>query len=1757
MAVGTGPPHRGASQKKRQRPDQSASGERLENPTSSTSAAATSSQLLSACPYSAAVQVSSGRMGHKESVSFSSGASAIPFFPPLSPLPPFPAEAQSVTVAAGTEEPPSFPDTLRSASGTPQIPPLPQLLSVPALVRARERELRSLLEGIRNIPHHLHAKQHQQREQNQQLRKQRQQEQLPRKQRHQLEASGDAEDATREETGRASRIEHQGVAKRAFQRLHVELRRRCMSYNPYRVPRRCRRPILEEMAKAPPRPSRRVRKDRRRPAALATIYSRRAAFPRRWLATHFFHAKRFHMVNLWGYRLASHPTQRCQRKLYRYSKHKALIHDRSYMQLLELRGSVEALSAVLVSCGADASVFLSRLFISGRQRGRLSLFTRGLSEERRTFIGPAEFLWKPVEPEPDDYSQNGTPGTRNQGSPEPDGKKRRDEVRTLWLWIHPSASDAAHKEIRGAAEALQATQQGGSSSVGHRDPCADDVSMGDSGAVQIELIDDVAWFELVGPHALALLALTLKTPSIRRCLQQHCKQTREEAKGSEDLAFGEPFLGEAHLETPPASEATRLQRDQLMSATTDPAAVTPQLWWKRLTHETLTNGCCSAAPPGDAILPLDVFLPPLLGPFPPRTRRIPGVPAKQSQEPQKQSSQLDDLYRFAWCESRWAASRLFDKAVRSEATAEASSSLWEPVRRSRKRLNLKKLLMRLKEKQDARQALRAQRGLPHPDKGHSEETTVRGASLRALLQTRQKVNSLSCGTRQRGIAKRSHDSDWEDLPDTAEVREEGKRRRHKEEAGGGIAEGLQRGTQPKPGPCGFQETSLELCSSLDQNSVRIGEEELGEVVALPDLPHEQAQVLSANASAGIVSSSVVASGKEASPSDAARVARVGGEIVIPPDVNTGANDASPLSGRPVDSAPAVRTAARSDNVGSVSAGGSRSSVEKLIPCLVVWRAPPAAPYRSFVATASGSFDKVEGKHSFPACVVPSRSEQISATGPSSPFSGIDLFLPVSSAVARLFVLLCRYGARPIGCRDRRKLLLESGAPDFPFDFPDSQAGTHAALCAAWQDELRHHRKPPGKRVNFAVNATPCPFFPTWRLALKPCGSANPAGVSESHGFPDHSSGLAHQAGDVPASQGASALIHPIAPAAADACGEAPVALPAWARSAFSAYIKREQRKGFRLEASFLPPTVLPWLVPPLCQKSRKRKSLPDFRADVPLMPALPPVPSRLPFPEPFLPVPVLRVSHLDFLRFLASERRCRNNMSCGGPGRMHQLSVKGKQATTPKEGAAMEKRRKPERVASSTPGASCSLRGAAQAFLAEVSSLLQGAQFEHKTPDRCSVQRSERRQRGSNRCSLGSGGGGDVFEGERIEAGESSLEGPKACQADADAELGRGVASHEVENAHVTARMLCEMEESGSVSNQSKRTSEVDNLPVTGAMAVQCALPRIPSESPVSGWFVPVQVEAHLRGVPRRLCQLFLMTKEDLLLFFENNGSSLDADARSRRASNGVTAQSPRRIVPARPEAFSLEEPVHKRFTRSQLEKKALERGPPRDGKTAKGGASETAVAERPADPYTRNQPCSNKADCASPNVPKSTFDPEREITHTMEQEGRLPSNPFAKREEGTGFWTQTVAATLASNSRRAKTISMRNYGTQCSESGQRERTSTSALPTHGAEIECFDLGPQRRLIGFVTTGQHSLARGKGFGMACVSAEAFLEALQLQLRVLCRGNRSAPGYSHEPAHGSRTRRVDVDCLGVKLLVWLRNIQSRRYHPAWISMVIQD
>lgn len=80
-----------------------------------------------------------------------------------------------------------------------------------------------------------------------------------------------------------------------------------------------------------------------------------------WLETHIWHSKRMHMVELWGHRLvrpsstgivthrdqAEKPTAKAFRASYRASVHGALLHDASYHQYLELKGTEEHLRLLL------------------------------------------------------------------------------------------------------------------------------------------------------------------------------------------------------------------------------------------------------------------------------------------------------------------------------------------------------------------------------------------------------------------------------------------------------------------------------------------------------------------------------------------------------------------------------------------------------------------------------------------------------------------------------------------------------------------------------------------------------------------------------------------------------------------------------------------------------------------------------------------------------------------------------------------------------------------------------------------------------------------------------------------------------------------------------------------------------------------------------------------------------------------------------------------------------------------------------------------------------------------------------------------------------------------------------------------------------------------------------------------------------------------------------------------------------------------
>lgn len=77
----------------------------------------------------------------------------------------------------------------------------------------------------------------------------------------------------------------------------------------------------------PPEPKRPSRKFRRRPQNLLLEYNRRQnRFI--WLETHLWHAKRFHMTEKWGYKLANFPNDKSFRACYRATANHCLLQVR-------------------------------------------------------------------------------------------------------------------------------------------------------------------------------------------------------------------------------------------------------------------------------------------------------------------------------------------------------------------------------------------------------------------------------------------------------------------------------------------------------------------------------------------------------------------------------------------------------------------------------------------------------------------------------------------------------------------------------------------------------------------------------------------------------------------------------------------------------------------------------------------------------------------------------------------------------------------------------------------------------------------------------------------------------------------------------------------------------------------------------------------------------------------------------------------------------------------------------------------------------------------------------------------------------------------------------------------------------------------------------------------------------------------------------------------------------------------------------------
>ncbi|XP_063976489.1 ribonucleases P/MRP protein subunit POP1 [Diachasmimorpha longicaudata] len=264
-------------------------------------------------------------------------------------------------------------------------------------------------------------------------------------------------------------VENPQRTKLVFQKLPVHMRRRVMSHNAKRMPRRLREAHQMQMEKSglPPRSKRPSRKYRRRPHNLLLEYNRRKR-TKKWLETHIWHAKRFHMCEKWGYKIPNFSNDRGYRASYRAVAKHCMIQDISYYSCIELTGPEGVLIERLRVHSRDELSFGARLYLAGSREGSLMFYKRDHCP-----VGVVHFFWRP---------------------------RVEESLRTLWIWVHPAFFDDVVHEI--------------SLSFGFSGTAGGQASMNsdESGCRVNLLVNYFNRFRLRGPLSIAVLSSTLKLP---------------------------------------------------------------------------------------------------------------------------------------------------------------------------------------------------------------------------------------------------------------------------------------------------------------------------------------------------------------------------------------------------------------------------------------------------------------------------------------------------------------------------------------------------------------------------------------------------------------------------------------------------------------------------------------------------------------------------------------------------------------------------------------------------------------------------------------------------------------------------------------------------------------------------------------------------------------------------------------------------------------------------------------------------------------------------------------------------------------------------------------------------------------------------------------------------------------------------------------------------------------------------------------------
>lgn len=214
--------------------------------------------------------------------------------------------------------------------------------------------------------------------------------------------------------------------RRVFQQLSWHARRRTMSHSARRMPVRLRAAHQKQLAKQSGGGKKkekkwgvegkmRMKKYRKKVGFLEAMRKLKGA-KKGWLETHVWHAKRFRMEDMAAYKVAARCNDRGGRSCFRAVKNASIVHDASYLQVLEVSGEnmnvfKQALRAVMA--WEDGR----RVMIDPAVGGRRCVRGIALYGSDGRVVGEVDVLWKKAAPR-------------------------------LWMWMRPEIVSEVEKLLR-------------------------------------------------------------------------------------------------------------------------------------------------------------------------------------------------------------------------------------------------------------------------------------------------------------------------------------------------------------------------------------------------------------------------------------------------------------------------------------------------------------------------------------------------------------------------------------------------------------------------------------------------------------------------------------------------------------------------------------------------------------------------------------------------------------------------------------------------------------------------------------------------------------------------------------------------------------------------------------------------------------------------------------------------------------------------------------------------------------------------------------------------------------------------------------------------------------------------------------------------------------------------------------------------------------------------------------------------------------